>query len=491
MFKAILRLTKQAFIYGVGQVLSKAIVIILLPVHTNKLSADQYGVFNILLLFIGLMAIVYSFGLNTAFMQFYMLEPDKNKKDRYFSTAFSATLVISLVLSLIMYSFKSPVSKLLFNSDAYGDLMIVVVGILTLDAFILLAKNILRADEKPTLYALVSFLNVAINCVLNIKFVVYDEMGVRGILLANLLASGLTIILLLPITIKHLSSSVSIQMLKKMLKFGLPFLPSALSIFLIDSVDRKLIEHFLGLEAVGIYGAGYKVSLVIKLFINAFNVAWVPFFLAMAHDENAKNIFSKVLTYFTLICSLIFLVFTMFMNQIVRTKLFGYTIVGEEYWGSLQIVPVVILAYVCYGFYVNFQVSVFLKHKTKYFAYINIAGAITNIVSNIFLIPAFKLMGAAYATVLAYFVMAVCLYIITQRIYPIQYELKKILKIGLISLIIFISYSYILVPSNLLFKFMLIGIYLVLIYLFKIIDPKEIQTFKYLVNTFYGKISTR
>jgi len=491
MFKAILRLTKQSFIYGVGQVLSKAIVIILLPIHTNKLSTDQYGVFNILLLFIGLMAIVYSFGLNTAFMQFYLLEPDKNKKDKYFSTAFLATLVISLVLSLIIYSFKVPVSKLLFNSENYEELVNLVIGILTFDVFILLAKNILRAEERPTLYALVSLSNVAINCVLNIKFIVYDGMGVRGILLANLLASGITFLLLLPIIIKHLSSSVSMEILKKMLKFGLPFLPSALSIFLIDSVDRKLIEHFLGLEAAGIYGAGYKVSLVIKLFINAFNVAWVPFFLSLANDENAKNIFAKVLTYFTLICSLIFLVFTMFMNQVVRIKLFGYTIVGEEYWGSLQIVPVVILAYVCYGFYVNFQVSVFLKHKTKYFAYINIAGAVTNIVSNIFLIPAFKLMGAAYATVLSYLLMAVWLYIITQRIYPIQYELKKLLKIGLISLIIFISYSYIPVSSNLMFKCSLIVAYLAFIYFFKIIDSKEIQTFKYLVNKFYGKISTR
>ncbi len=96
-------------------------------------------------------------------------------------------------------------------------------------------------------------------------------------------------------------------MLNKMLKFGLPFLPSALSIFLIDSVDRKLIERFLGLEAAGIYGAGYKVSMVIKLFINAFNVAWVPFFLSMADDENAKNIFSKVLTFYFFLLNQLYL----------------------------------------------------------------------------------------------------------------------------------------------------------------------------------------
>lgn len=491
MFKAILRLTKQSFIYGIGQVLSKAIVIILLPIHTDKLTTDQYGVFNILLLFIGLMAIIYSFGLNTAFLQFYLLEPDQKNKDKYFTTAFVATLVIAAVLSLFVYSFREPVSNLLFHSVQYQDLMNLVIGILSFDAFILLSKNILRAEERPAFYASVSLVNVAINCILNIKYVVHDGLGVKGILLANLLASGLTFILLLPIIFKHLKASFSKDMLNRMLKFGLPFLPSALSIFLIDSVDRKLIERFLGLEAVGIYGAGYKISLVIKLFINAFNVAWVPFFLSIANDQNAKNIFSKILSYFTIISSLIFLIFTMFVEQIVRLKFFGYSIVGKEYWAGTQIVPIVILAYVCYGFYVNFQVSVFLKHKTKYFAYINVAGAVTNIVGNLFLIPKFNIMGAAYATLLAYLLMAVLLYFITQQIYPIRYQLTKVLKISLISLIIFLSYKWLALPCDLLFKLGLIIVYLILIYLFKIFDPKEIQTLKHLVNKFYGKISTR
>ncbi|MCU0645358.1 MAG: polysaccharide biosynthesis C-terminal domain-containing protein, partial [bacterium] len=168
-----------------------------------------------------------------------------------------------------------------------------------------------------------------------------------------------------------------------------------------------------------------------------------------------------------------------------------YSIVGKEYWGSLQIVPVVILAYVFYGFYINFQVSVFLKQKTKHFIYINIAGAIVNIASNIYLIPTLKLMGAAYATLLSYVFMAIWLYIITQRIYPIQYELKKILKIGLISLIIFIAYQRIKFVNMMVLKTFLIFLFGAFIYLFKILDAKEIQTLKYLVKKFHGKISAR
>ena len=124
MFKAILRLTKQSLIYGIGQVLSKAIVIILLPVHTNKLTTDEYGIFNILLLFVGFMAIVYSFGLNTAFLQFFMIEPEKDKRDKYFSTAFIATFAIVIVLSLIIYSYKATIISGFGNlvNDQIGNL---------------------------------------------------------------------------------------------------------------------------------------------------------------------------------------------------------------------------------------------------------------------------------------------------------------------------------------------------------------------------------
>ncbi len=491
MLKPILRLTKQSLIYGIGQVLSKAIIIILLPIHTKKLTPSEYGVFNILLLFIGFMAIIYSFGLNTAFLQFYIIEPVKQKKDQYFSTAFFATLSVAVALSLLTYCFRSQLSVWLFQDRQYQDLMGMVVGILSLDAFILLAKNILRAEEKPIFYGLVSLLNVGVNCVLNVQFVIYHGMGVKGILLANLLASAITFALLLPLAVKHLLAPFSYEQLRKMVRFGLPFLPSAMAIFLIDSIDRKLIEQYLGMPAVGIYGAGYKVSLVIKLFINAFNVAWVPFFLSLANESNAKNVFSKVMTYFTLLCSIVFLFFTMFINQIVRVSIFGYTIVGKEYWGSLQIVPVVILAYIFYGFYINFQAGIFLTGKTKYFAYINVFGAAINILANIMLIPRFGLMGAAYATLIAYFAMALSLYIITQRIYPIEYERIKLLKIGLISLSIVLIYHWVKLPFQLPFQFFLLGAFLILAYWFKIVDAREIQSLKSVIHRFYARISVR
>ena len=491
MFKAILRLTKQSVIYGVGHVLTKAVIIILLPIHTNFLSPDEFGITTIVMLFLGIMSIIYSFGLNTAFLQFYMLENDKKAGNRYFSTALIATAITAVVLSTVLFVSKNVISKILFDSQNYGYLIKLSIGILFFDALILLSKNILRAEERSIIYAVFSLINVTFNCLFNIIFVAYRLMGVEGIFLAYFLSSGITFILFLPIVIKHFLPFFSLEMFKRMLIFGFPFIPATLAIFLIDTIDRAFIKHYLGLDATGIYGAGYRVALVIKLFINAFQIAWVPFFLSLANDENAKKIFSKILTYFILICSLIFLIFTMYMDQIIRLNIFGYTIIGREFWGSTQIVPAVILAYIFYGIYLNFLVGVYYKEKTKFLIVITGIGAIVNIFGNIFLIPTFKLLGAAYATVLSYCSMAVLLFFINQQFYPIQYEFRKILKICLLSAIIFFTFQYISLPYELITRAILIFIYLVLLYISGFFESKEIQTIRLFFKGIYGKVSTR
>jgi O-antigen/teichoic acid export membrane protein len=316
-------------------------------------------------------------------------------------------------------------------------------------------------------------------------------MGVNGIYWAYLLSSGITFVLLLPIAIKHFMPTITKAILVRMLKFGLPFLPSTLAIFVMDSSDRFFIKHFLGLEATGIYGAGYKLALVIKLFISAFQFAWIPFFISIAYDKNAKEIFSKILTYFTLICSLVFLFFSMYMDQVIRLNLFGYTILGKEYWGSTQIVPVVILAYICYGIYLNFLVGIYLKEKTKYLIYITGVGAIINILGNFLFIPSFKLMGAAYATLLSYLSMTIFLYFIAQKYYPIKYEWSKLAKVGLFSAIVFIIFEKISLPYETYAKLILLISYLIFLYYSRFFDSREISKLKMLFKGFHGKISTR
>ena len=486
--KALLKLTKHSTIYGVGHVLTKSLSILLLPIHTNFVNKFEYGIATQLFTFLAITAIIYSYGLNIAYLQFYIQEKDREKKHDFFSTAFFATLMTSMIFSTILFLLRKPVALALFDSSDYHYLVLYSVAILTFDALALLSINIFRAEEKTVGYAFFSVANVAFNLIFNIFFVGKLSLGVKGIFLANIFSSALIFLLMLPFTFKRLRCSFSAAIYKKMLRFGLPFIPATMSIVVMNSIDRIFIKEIISLEASGIYGAGYKLGLIVKLFINAFQFAWIPFFISTAIQENAKEIFSKILTYFALICGVLFLVVTMYINQIVRFKIFGFTIFGEEYWGSTQIVPLVTLAYIAYGFYLNFLVGIYLKEKTKLLVVTTGTGAIINILGNLLLIPKYGIMGAACATVFSYLSMTFLIYFISRQYYYIKYEFQKIAKIGIICVFIYLIYAEINLPFEAAAKILLVGFYFILAFFLKIFEPGEIDLFRNLLSK---KISKR
>jgi O-antigen/teichoic acid export membrane protein len=165
--------------------------------------------------------------------------------------------------------------------------------------------------------------------------------------------------------------------------------------------------------------------------------------LSTSRQENAKQVFCKVLTYFILACSSVFLLLSFFIDEIVRFELFGFTIFGEEYWESTAIVPLILLSYIFYGIYVNFLVGVYIKKKTAMLPLITGIAALVNIGANLMLIPFWGMMGSAWAKVICYATMAVLLYYKIHRLYYIKYEWKKIYHLAAVTLGIFLMQNYI------------------------------------------------
>ncbi len=479
---SILRLTRHSAVYGFGHVLTKSLVILLLPIHTNYVNRSEYGIATQLFAFLAISSIIYSYGLNTALLQFYIQEKDIKQKNYLFSTAFFSTLLTAIGFSFIIFSLKGIIGRFLFASDNYSYLLNYSIAILTVDALVLLSFNILRAEQNSAQFAFFSVTNVALNLALNIIFVAKLSFGVKGIFLANVFSSLLIFLLLLPMTMKHLKISISRSLLIKMLIFGLPFVPSTLAIIVMNSVDRIFVNQFLGLQAAGLYGAGYKLGLIIKLFISGFQYAWIPFFISTAKQSNAKEIFSKVLTYFAIICSLIFLFLTLYIDQLVRLNIFGFCIFGKEYWGSTIIVPPILAAYIAYGFYLNLMVGVYLKEKSKMLIFVTACGAIINLMGNYFLIPLFNISGAAYASVFSHVTMALLIYFLSQKYYPIKYEMIKLIKIIVFSLTIFLIFSFVKLPMETVSKLLLLALYIIALFFAGIFDPAEVNHLKKLIK---------
>ena len=210
-----------------------------------------------------------------------------------------------------------------------------------------------------------------------------------------------------------------------------------------------------------------------------FQYAWQPFFMQESKSEEAKKIFSKVLTYFTLAGSIILIVLSLFIDNIIKLEIFGRTLIGSLYWSGVDIVPVVLFAYLFNGLYVVFTAGVFIKEKSIYVPVITGIGAVVNVIVNFILIPVMGIMGAAIATFASYFVMAVGLYFVTQKFYKISYERKKIALIFFF-ILFFGSIYYFLYYTNqliLIYKFLILILFLTSISFF-ILDKKELDFIK-------------
>jgi len=198
--------------------------------------------------------------------------------------------------------------------------------------------------------------------------------------------------------------------------------------------------------------------------------------LQNAKEANAKEIFSKVFTLFLLASSIIWIVLTLFVDDFARIEFYkNKSIIGKEFLSGLPIVPLVLLGYLFNGVYYVFQAGIYIEEKTKYFPIVTFAGAIVNVIVNILLIPIFGIMGAAFATFAAYFVMAVSLYFFSQKFYPINYEFKKV---GIILTLVFTScaayyYIYFNFGINILFKIIMLIIFFSTLYFSKVVDKNE------------------
>lgn len=488
LFFNIKRLFKHSAVYGIGHIINRSISFLLLPLHTNIFAEDIYGVAGLVFTYLAILTIVYTYGLDVAFFRFYILEQDAQKRRSIFSTAFTTVFYTTVLFSLALIVGAKPIAANLFGpeSQALGiDLPMLIqltAGILAFDALAFLPFLIFRAEEKSVPYILYKFINVALTLGLNIVLLVTLKTGIEGIFIANLIASAATFLCLVPMAMKYFHFSFSWSMLRELLEFGLPYLPATIAVVLMDTVDRVFIERLIGVEAVGLYNAGAKLGMFMALFVTAFRFAWHPFFLSTTKLENAKEIFARIFTYVILACGMVFLFFAFFIDDLVKIRIFGNPLIGETYWSATVVVPVIFLAYIFYAAYLNFLIGIYLEKKTRSLPFITIAGMIVNLLANFLLIPVIGIMGAAWARLFAYVVMAIALYFVSRPLYRIDYEWCRVLKFAILTAVFFFVSRIPFCESRLLLRILLFMGFPLALYSIGFIKSTELVRLRQLVK---------
>jgi len=480
-------LYKQTFVYGLATVVPKMISFLLVRLHTDKSvlsNVADYGDVSLIFAYFVLFNVLLAYGMETAFFRFF--NSDEHKKTVLSTSAISLLLTSTMVL-VTGYFFRQNLSNLI-HIDA--DYIVLVLWILFFDALVIIPFAYLRALGKTIKYTVVKLTNVILNLGFNIVLLLYlkswaetspfwqtfykPDFEVHYIFIANVIASGVTLLLLISFYFK-LNYSFSTTLWKKMLRYAFPVLVAGVAFSINETFDRILLERLLpenlSKDAIGTYSACYKLALFMMLFATAYRLGVEPFFFNNAKDIDAKTNYAKILEFFVIFGALILLSVVVFVDVL---KLI--LIPNEAYWEAMTVVPILLLAYLFLGIYHNLSVWYKITDRTKFGAYISIFGALITLLINIIFIPKFGYMASATATLFAYATMAVTSYALGKKYYAIPYNLKKI-GLYLALSIMFSGLSFYVFRGH-----YLIGILLILI-LMTVIWIKEKNFLKQLVKS--------
>ncbi len=474
MLTKLKRLFADTAIYGISTILGRFLNFLLVPFYTNVLMPGEYGIVAYVYSLIAFINVLYGYGMESAFFK-YSSTLEAGTPRENFTTPFLSLLATSALFSGIM-SLLSPAVARLADLPADGSVVVAYTAwILFFDTIALVPFASLRMEGKAKLFAILKFTNIAINVAANLVLLLVYHAGVEGIFLSGLIASAATSLMLLPTIVRHFIPRFSARLYRELLRFGLPYIPAGLAAMMIQVVDRPILKVLTNADTVGIYQANYRLGIFMMLMVSMFDYAWRPFFLTNAADPGAKRLFSRILTYFVLAMAAVFLVLSFFVPDLIRLRVFGRHIIAPDYWGGVAIIPVVLLAYVFLGIYNNLMAGIYIEKKTHYLPGITMAGGATNVAANFALIPVMGMMGAAIATLLSYAAMAAFLYVVVQRIYPVEYEWGRIGKIAAASAVVYVLSLVLPIEAHhLIWKSGLLVLFGLLMYWMKFFVPSEL-----------------
>ena len=429
------RFFQDTIIYGIAAVLPRAINILLVKLHTTTLASNKFAENTIYFVYAAYFNAILTYGMETAFFRFFTKEKNKGK---VISTTFISLLTTTLLFLFLMLLYSENLSVHFgFAEPLYFQILILVT---TFDTLVVIPFAYLRVTNQPIKFAAYKVLNIVIYATINLYFLLYVPYALKNgnyvpalinehfdeqslviyIFIANLVASVITFIILLPILFKF-QILFDKKLLLRMLSYGLPLMIAGIAFITNENLDKLLMTKYLGKDTMGIYAACYKLGVFMTLYIMAFRLGAEPFFFNQAKEKNAKEIYAKILNWFTIIGAVILLIIITYIDW------FANLLLGKkEYFQGLKIVPIILLANLFLGIYVNLAVWYKLTDKTRYGMYISLIGALITIVFNLVYLPKIGYMASAWATLITYSVMVVISYYFGRKYYSVPYKIKNL-----------------------------------------------------------------
>lgn len=440
MHSKIRSLASDTLVYGVSTVLGRFLTFLLTPLYTNYLTAEEIGDVTAIYAMIAFVNILYSLGLEPAFMRFWD-KSDEQRSAHVFSVAFGTILLLGVAVTLVTIATApwiaaSPVLQI----SGYGAAIVTIAAFIPLfDALVLIPFARLRMQRQARTFAVYRLLAIIINVALNALLVVMLDLHVEGVVWAGVLSSAATFLFFVPSVlgtlrvglhrgIKHARAT-----LRDMLRFGLPTVPASFSSIMVQVADRPILLMLTSSAVVGMYQTNFRLAIPLMMFVTVFEYAWKPFYLQHHEDADAKALFTRVLTLFTVVCSILFLATSLFMPYVVQMPFVGGRFINPAYWSGMSIIPIVMFAYFFNGIFINMAAGLHISKRTGGLPIATGAAAVVNIAATYLLVPTMGIEGAAWAKVAAYVMSVAVLWWFVQRVYPMQYDWLRVISVVIIT----------------------------------------------------------
>ena len=405
-----------------------------MPLYTSYLTKEDYGNLALLILFGTFAKIVFRLGLDAGFFRIhYSLKTEAERRALAGTVSLFAAGVGLALLGVVALA-AEPLTRWLFGATRVPATWVVLVAADTAAgtlAFVPLA--LLRIHDRPRLFSTFSAGRHTVNIVLKVALVAAGW-GVAGILWSDLAATAAFSLALSPILVRHAARAFSPAMLAATLRFGLPKVPHGLLLQVQNLADRKILDLFVSRGEVGLYQMGYNFGQGVKFATSAFEPAWGPFVYAQLETPGARGTLARVATH----------AFAVFVGVTLAVAVLGGDLLAlltpsnPAFRAAAPVIPVVALAYLLHGVFLLTSIGIGIERKARYYPMVTAAAAAANLAANFVLIPRLGMMGAAWATVLSYAVMAATGFAVSHRLFPIPFEARRWLAAAATALVLYL-----------------------------------------------------
>ncbi|MGD0583683.1 MAG: oligosaccharide flippase family protein [Bacteroidales bacterium] len=464
---------KNSFIYGIGNLSTKLIGLILLPLYTHILPVGEFGMLAMLESSSQVLITIFGLNLYNAFLRWYWEKEYEQKRNSMFFTAIVFLIFVSGIMVVSLIGGSRILASSLLGSSQYYKLIRLMVITAGFEIIGVMPLTLMRIQERPLLFITANVLKFVVNLTLTVFFIVVLKHRIEGIYEAQIIGNIIFFLFLSRYIIKHIEARLDIKVLKEMLSFSMPLVMASVAGIFLTFTDRFTLKFINGLEQLGNYQYGYKIANAIKVIVlNSVSFALAPVIYKIIDEKGSKRFYSKILTYMGFGVMIIVMIVSFFskeISMILANK--------KEYWSAFTLIPVLAMGL----YFGSLKDIVFtglnISKKTKISAVIITSVSVINVGLNVIFIYFFRSMGAAVATSLSQLIYLVLVWKYSQKYFYVPYEWKKIIKIFIVGSVLTAAAMY---SNNLSFlpailiKLMLLCIFPLVLYWWNFFEEIEL-----------------